>query len=301
MTEKRLASTVWAVPPLARHDDLSLNDAANQQIIKHLESGGITTILYGGNAVFYHVAPSEYRDLLELLAEAASDETTIIPSVGPAYGMMMDQARVLRDYPFPTAMILPQLEVASPAGIALAVERFAEQFGRPVVLYLKHDRAVEPREVSRLMDRGVLAAVKYAVRREDPRDDSYLNELVDAAGTHRMLSGLGDQPAPTHMRDFGLASFTTGCGCVAPRLCQRLLSAIRDDHTELVASILRKFAPLEDLRNRYGVITVLHEAFRLAGIADTGPILPLLAPVEPAYHEAIRVAAEDLLQADAAC
>lgn len=300
LTEQRLADSVWAVPPLARHDDLSVNAPANQQIISHLEAGGISTILYGGNAVFYHVALSEYGEILEQVAAAASAETLIIPAVGPAYGTMMDQAKILRDYEFPTAMVLPQQEVASPEGIAVAIERFAERFGKPVVLYIKHDRAVAPEAVGRLMERGVLSAVKYAVRRDDPGNDVYLQELVEAAGTTRMLSGLGDQPAPIHMRQFGLATFTTGCGCVAPRLCMALHAAIHANDSDRIDAILRKFAPLEDLRNRYGVITVLHETFRLAGIADTGPVLPLLTPVDPAQQEAIRIAAENLLAADAA-
>jgi hypothetical protein len=42
------ASSVLAVPPLARHADLSINAAANQKLISHIEGGGITTLLYGG-------------------------------------------------------------------------------------------------------------------------------------------------------------------------------------------------------------------------------------------------------------
>lgn len=298
LTPDRLAASVWAVPPLARKSDFTLDRQANRRLIAHIESGGISTLLYGGNAIFYHVAPSEYRDVLELIATAAGDDTLVVPAVGPAYGVMMDHARTLHDFEFPTAMILPQQDVASSAGIAESVRRFVDAFGKPVVLYIKHDRIIEPAAVGSLMRDGLLSAIKYAVVRESYAGDPYLRELADAAGTERMLSGLGDQPALVHLRDFGLAGFTTGCGCVAPRLCMELLAAIRAGNDDRASEIQRKFAPLEDLRNEYGPITVLHAAVSLAGIAEMGPVLPLLTAVDPQLHDAIESAAKQLLSSE---
>jgi len=297
LTPERLAASVWAVPPLARKVDFSLDHDANRRLITHMESGGISTLLYGGNAILYHVAPSEYHEVLELISSAAGEDSLVVPSVGPAFGTMMDQAKALRDFQFPTAMILPQRDVASSSGIVEGVRRFVDAFGAPVVLYIKHDRIVEPASVGGLMRDGLLSAIKYAVPREEFSNDDYLRELIDAAGVERMLSGLGDQPALTHMRQFGLSGFTTGCGCVAPRLCMELLAAIRAGDDEQAVQIQRQFAPLEDLRNAHGPITVLHAAVSLAGIAEMGPVTPLLSPVDAALHDAIRHAASDLLRA----
>jgi dihydrodipicolinate synthase/N-acetylneuraminate lyase len=58
------------------------------------------------------------------------------------------------------------------------------------------------------------------------------------------------------------------------------------------------FKPLEDLRNAIHPIRVLHEAVRLAGIAETGPLLPLLNNVPPSEHPAIRDAAIRLIDAE---
>ena len=44
---------------------------------------------------------------------------------------------------------------------------------------------------------------------------------------------------------------------------------------------------------------MIHEAVRLAGVADTGPILPMLSNVEPELHGAIEKAALALLEAEA--
>ena len=50
-----LARSVLAVPPLARNGDLTLNRAANAALIRHLEAGGVSTLMYGGNANFYNI------------------------------------------------------------------------------------------------------------------------------------------------------------------------------------------------------------------------------------------------------
>ncbi len=43
----------------------------NHHLIRQMEAGGIRTLLYGSNANLYHVAVSEYRDLLGMLAGLA--------------------------------------------------------------------------------------------------------------------------------------------------------------------------------------------------------------------------------------
>jgi dihydrodipicolinate synthase/N-acetylneuraminate lyase len=95
IVESEFASTVMAVPPLARRADLSIDANENLKLIRHIEAGGVRTLLYGGNANFYHVAVSEYRDLLDMLAQSAGPDTRVIPAIGPDYGKMLDQARIL--------------------------------------------------------------------------------------------------------------------------------------------------------------------------------------------------------------
>ena len=113
-----------------------------------------------------------------------------------------------------------------------------------------------------------------------------------------MISGIGEQPAIVHLRDFGLGGFTTGCGCVAPRLAQRLLAAVVAGRWDDAKRLRKIFEPLEDLRNAISPIRVLHEAVRAAGIAATGPLLPLLEVVEESHRPAIASAARSLLAAN---
>jgi dihydrodipicolinate synthase/N-acetylneuraminate lyase len=296
ITSERLAASVIAVPPLARSADLTLNFPENRKIVQHLEAGGVTTLLYGGNAVLYHIALSEYAALLLMLNEIAGDRTLVIPSVGPAFGLMMDQAAELNELAFPTAMVLPQSEIATSDGIAAGVRHFAERFGKPVVLYIKHDRYIAVDAVRRLVDDGLISWIKYAVVRGDATDDDYLKALTENVDPARIVSGIGEQPAVVHLRDFSLGGFTSGCVCIAPRLSMDFLRAVRSGDFVRAEAIQAVFRPLEDLRNRINPIRVLHAAVALAGIAETGPILPLLSPIDPGDEPEIASVARTLLQ-----
>src|SRR5213080_4802906 len=95
LSNDMLTASVLAVPPIARNEDFSLNESENAKIIRHIEAGGIRTLLYGGNANFYHIALSEYDQVLGMLAQLAGKDTLVIPSAGPAFGLSIDQARVI--------------------------------------------------------------------------------------------------------------------------------------------------------------------------------------------------------------
>jgi len=295
ITYDDLRSSVICVPPLARKADLTLNDAENTKLIKHLEGGGIRTFLYGGNANLYNIAVSEFGKLLEYLAGAVAPTSIVVPSVGPFYGNIVDQADILKQFKFPTAMILPTLFPAKPAGIQTAVRHFVERSGIPAVLYIKDENYMPPEAAAQLVNEGLISWIKYAVVRENPAVDPYLTKLIDIVDRKLIVSGIGEQPAITHLRDFGITGFTSGCVCVAPALSMKCMNAIhREDYAE-AERIRAIFEPLEDQRNSYGPIPVLHHAVALAGVADTGPFLPLLAPLAEERLPAIKQAAAELL------
>ena len=56
---------------------------------------------------------------------------------------------------------------------------------------------------------------------------------------------------------------------------------------------------LEDLRNAHSPILVLHHAVELAGIAQTGPVLPLLTALPDKLLPKIEKAAKALLAKNA--
>jgi dihydrodipicolinate synthase/N-acetylneuraminate lyase len=191
-------------------------------------------------------------------------------------------------------MILPQKEIADEAGIATGVRRFAEAYGKPVVLYLKHDRWLSPETVGKLHRDGLISWIKYAVVLDKPEHDPYLREVLDAVPSNIVISGIGEQPAIIHMRDFGVAGYTSGCVCVAPKLSMDMLRAIQAKDYAKAESIREIFRPLEDLRNGIQPIRVLHHAVAGAGIATTGPMQPLLGELTPDQQKLVEAAAREL-------
>jgi dihydrodipicolinate synthase/N-acetylneuraminate lyase len=295
VTFEDLQSSVIAVPPLCRNKDLSLSKSQNNRLIKHMYKGGIRTLLYGGNANLYNIAISEYHSMLRMLQELAPEDMWIVPSVGPMYGTAMDQAKILTEFAFPTAMLLPTLFPSKPAGVATAVRHFVEKSGIKAVLYIKDSAYITPELAADLVNDGLISWIKYAIVEEDPKKDPYLKKLLKLVDPNIVISGIGEQPAIIHMRDFGVAGFTAGCVCVAPSRSTAMLKAILNKDYAAAETIREEFVGLEDLRNAHSPILVLHHAVELAGVANTGPVLPLLSGLPENLLPRIEKAAKALL------
>ena len=291
-----LSSSVIAVPPLCRNNDYSINVEENRKLIKYLEIGGVRTLLYGGNANLYNIAISEYSELLEMLQSECGDQTLVIPSVGPFFGNITDQATILKGSSFPTVMILPTLFPAKPEGVARAVRCFVERSGIKAVLYIKDESYIPPQIVSELVHDGIISWIKYAIVREETSKDDYLKELLNLVDPKMVVSGIGEQPAIIHLRDFGISGFTSGCVCIAPSKSMQMLAAIKANDFESAESIRASFETLENLRNAHGPIPVLHHAVALADIAQTGAHLPLMSDLDEELIDPIKEASLELFE-----
>ncbi|HEY8459018.1 MAG TPA: dihydrodipicolinate synthase family protein, partial [Blastocatellia bacterium] len=275
---------VFPVPPLARGNDArrSIDFERNDRIVRHIAEGGLTRFLYGGNAFLYHITLAEYESLLDWL-NGFDDGLWAIPSLGPSYGRAMDQAAILRRYEFPCAMALPCGDPRDAKGLETGLREIAEAANTPLILYLKEesnfgaDKEAGLDVVARMVDEGVCVAIKYAVVRQNPAEDAYLDSLLKRVDRARVISGIGERPAVIHMRDWKLPGFTTGSGCVAPRLSGRIFEACANGDYETAEKLRAEFLPLEDLRDAWSPAKVLHFALGLAGVAETGPVPPFLS------------------------
>lgn len=81
---EKLGRTVVAVPPVAWTRSLDLAEDQNRRLIGHIEAGGVGALLYGGNANLYHFDLGRFAALMDLLTEAPSAATDVIPSIGIA-------------------------------------------------------------------------------------------------------------------------------------------------------------------------------------------------------------------------
>jgi dihydrodipicolinate synthase/N-acetylneuraminate lyase len=293
---------VFAVPPLARRNDAqrSLDFAQNNLIVEHIAAGGITQLIYGGNAFLYHIQLAEFEAMVKWLS-GLPDELWVIPSIGPSYGRAMEQAAILSNVQFPCAMILPSSDPRDAGGLEQGLREISEMAEAKLVVYLKDetnfgsDKEAGLDAVARLVDDGVCIGIKYAVVRECP-EDAYLEALLARVDRRFVISGIGERPAVTHLRDWKLPGFTTGSGCIAPQLSQLLFEACRRGDFDTALSLRAQFLPLEDLRDRWGPAKVLHHATELAGIARTGSMPPYLSALSGEQLEELTPVARDLMR-----
>src|SRR6267378_6395539 len=131
---------VFAVPPLARRNDAqrSLDFAQNNLIVEHITAGGITQLIYGGNAFLYHIQLAEFEVMMEWLS-GLSDELWVIPSIGPSYGWAMEQAATLSKFQFPCVMILPCSDPRDAGGLELGLREISEVAEAKLIVYLKDE------------------------------------------------------------------------------------------------------------------------------------------------------------------
>jgi dihydrodipicolinate synthase/N-acetylneuraminate lyase len=292
---------VFPVPPLARRRDAqrTLDFNASTRIVDHLAAAGMTRLLFGGNAFVYHLSLKEYEQLLAWLA-SLPDHLWCIPSAGPTFGRLMDQAPLLRRHGFPCVMALPCNDPRDAAGLEQGLREFAAAAGMPVTIYLKDelgfgaDRAAGLDAIGRLVESGVCCSIKYAVVRQDPTQDDYLAGLLARVDRRRVVSGIGERPAVVHMLDWHLPGFTTGSGCIAPALSGALFAACERGDRTAAEALRAHFLPLEDLRDAWGPAPVLHAAVEAAGIAETGPLPPFVSNLSAARSEAVKPAAQAL-------
>jgi len=111
---------------------------------------------------------------------------------------------------------------------------------------------------------------------------------------------MGERPAVHHLRHYGLAGFTSGSVCIAPRLSTKLLNTLIAGSASDAPAALEPFLTLERLRDTWGPIRVLHDAVTLAGIADMGPIMPPLTKLSDDELPSVRAAAVELRAREAA-
>ncbi|MCS6766355.1 MAG: dihydrodipicolinate synthase family protein [Candidatus Protistobacter heckmanni] len=298
ITKHDISQSVIAVPPLARNADFTINREANAALIRHLESGGVRSLMYGGNANFYHLGVNEYAGVVDFLADTVGEDTWLLPSIGPDYGKALDQAAILRNKPVPTAMLLPMSFPFTNEGLAIGIRRITDALGKPAVIYIKADEYIQPDTLAELFDEGRVTSIKYAVVRNNPDVDPYLRKLVDVIDKDLIVSGIGERPAIIHLRDYGLMSFTSGSVCVAPRGSMHLLHLIKERRFEEAATLREAYLPLEDLRDAISPIRVLHEAVTLSGVADMGPMLPMLSGLSDDTRARVLPAAKALLEHD---
>ena len=171
-------ASVVAVPPIALSDDLQVAREANTDLVRHIENGGVRTLLYGGNANLYNFDLGRYADALAMMDDAASPSINIITSVGPDFGKLSDQLPVVERSAVRNVMLLPITFPVDAGGLLRGIRFAADRLGFGVILYIKRENYLSPDLLAELAADGSVAFVKYAVERKEPSEDAYLDAIL---------------------------------------------------------------------------------------------------------------------------
>ena len=298
VTEVLISGSVWSVPPLATRGDGALDHAANTALVRHIETGGVSTVLWGGNANVYGMDGASYAALIEAIPDWVAPETWAIPSAGPDFGKLRDHAALLAPTRFPAALLLPYAGPRDAGGTEAAIRAFVDRAGMPAILYLRAAEYLPAERIAALVEAGEIVALKYAVETGDLSRDPYLDQVLELVPRGRIVSGIGEIAGIAHLRAFRLAGFTAGAVCIAPRRAMAILEALQSGDHARAETLGEAIRPLERLREKHGPIPVMHAAVTRSGIADMGPIGPHLSAVPAPVSDEIADAARGLLAAE---
>lgn len=294
------AASVVAVPPIALTQNGDVAADANAKLMAHIADGGITTLLYGGNANLYHFNRKQFSAALDILFGACPKTARILFSIGPAFGQAIDQLDEIRRIGCRNVMLLPTAFPSDAAGIAAGVRGIADRLGFGLVLYIKRENYVDPDDLAQLIEDGSVGFVKYAVEREDASKDAYLNRILSAVGTDLVASGMGETPIADHIGRRKLATYTSGAVCIAPAACNELLRLYRSGAHEEADRLSEPFLEFERLRMRFGGIQLLHDAVGMAGLGDFGPMLPMMTNLPDQARKEVAPVVDRIVRAETA-
>src|SRR3546814_14412551 len=94
---------------------------------------------------------------------------------------------------------------------------------------------------------------------------------------------MGETPIHSHLTTYGVVTYTSGAACIAPCAAMSILRAYRSGALDRAETLRAPFLAFERIRASIDGFAVLHDGVTLAGIADLGPILPVMAnlPAQP--------------------
>ncbi len=298
VTSEDIARSVWSVPPLSLDSERRVRADENAKLVRHIEAGGVSTVLWGGNANIYAMTSRLFREMIDGIPDWVSEDAWAIPSAGPDYGKLLEQADILRNTRFPAVMLLPMQAQRDKKGTEKAIRDFVQRSGIPAILYLRAADYLNADQMGSLVEDGVVVALKYAVETGDFTKDPGLEDILKVVPREKIVSGIGEIAAIPHVSTFDLAGFTAGAVCIAPKRAMAVRKAILGGDIAEAKRLVTTIQPLENLRIKHGPIQIIHDAVTHSGVADMGLLTPHMSHVADDVQAEIRAAVAPLLAAE---
>lgn len=241
-------SGVAAVAVTPFHDDLEIDEPALRRVVRHLDDGGVDTIVAGGGtAEYYALTPDERRNVSRIAIDEANNSPVIV-SVGlDAAGA----AKVAREAEADGAAGIMVHQPIHPYihedGYASYYRTICDAVSIGVVAYVR-DPNVSTELLADIAGIENVVGVKYAVN--DVRRFGTMVEHLEQEVDVTWVCGTAEAWAPFFWLA-GATGFTSGIANFAVQESLALRDALRAGDVERIRSLWKRLRPVEDLRARW--------------------------------------------------
>lgn len=244
----RLA-TVHLVPPTPFDaDGRRVLPEVLARFVRAAAAAGVSVFLpAAGTGEFHSLSAAEAAQCIRTTREAAGPECVVLAPVGLGVGHAVEVGQQALDAGADGLLLMPPVHpYLCDAGFRDYFLAIADAVPLPVLTY-KRGPVPSDRLLLDLAAAGRLVGVKYAVN-----DLDAFARLADAAGGRLGLyCGTAERFAPFFMLA-GAAGYTSGAGCLVPRLTLALHAALAAGDHPGAMRLLKVIRPIEDDRARDG-------------------------------------------------
>jgi 4-hydroxy-tetrahydrodipicolinate synthase len=244
----RLA-TVHLVPPTPFTPDGArvVPDVLTQLVRQTADAGVRVFIPAAGTGEFHSLSAAEAVECIRVTRAAAGPECVVLAPVGLAIGHATEVGRRSLEAGADALLLMPPVHpYLSDAGFRDYLRAVADAVPLPLLTY-KRGPVPSDRLLLELADEGRLVGVKYAVNEVD----AFARLAASAGGRFGLYCGTAERYAPFFMLA-GATGYTSGSGCVVPRLTLALHAALAAGDRREAMRLLQILRPLEDARARDG-------------------------------------------------
>lgn len=230
-------------------DDLALDEPGLRRVVRHLDDGGVDTIVAcGGTAEYYALTPQERRDVARIVLDESRD-TPVIVSVGlDAAGASIAAKEAEADGAAGIMVHQPIHPYIHAEGYAEYYRTICGAVSIGVVAYVR-DPNVSTELLAEIAGIENVVGVKYAVN--DVRRFGAIVEQLAGDVEVTWVCGTAEAWAPFFWLA-GATGFTSGIANFAVHESLALRDALRAGDVESIRALWQRLRPVEDLRARWG-------------------------------------------------
>lgn len=290
-------NTVHLVPPTPFTPDGSrVVPEVLTAFVKDMVAVGVRVFLpAAGTGEFHSLTAAEAGLCIRATREAAGPECTVLAPVGLGLGHAIEVGRLAAEAGADALLLMPPVHpYLADVGFRDYFLAIAEAVPLPLLTY-KRGPVPSDKLLLELANSGKLVGVKYAVNELD----GFARLAAAAGGTVGLYCGTAERYAPYFMLA-GATGYTSGAGCLAPRLTLALHAALAKGDYPTAMKHLAAIRPIEDERAKEGDsfnITLVKYGLELLG-RPFGPPRPPQRKLTDAEKADFRKRLEPILAAE---